>query len=171
MAFSQDYAAVALTAVIGKLSYGWVKHWWTKKSLAEKYISAAMEQQCEIETVGEEHNLDADLELSVDGPPAKRVVRHRGVFRNFLVRSGQAKFGCPARNEANRLVVRKYLHDLCVEHGLLARHIADHVDIATELVFIPSRQQLTAAAIRHTELSKLRHGVMTDLRGQLPTVA
>ncbi len=171
MAFSQYYSAIALAATAGSLSYGWMKHWWNRKSLRERYIAAAQEQQVEVELAGDEHNLDQDLELSIAGVEGKRTVKHRGVFRNFLVRSGHAKFGCPTRNEANRLVVRKYLHDLCVEQGLLARHIADHLDIATELVFVPSRQHLTAAAIRHTELSRLRREVHTDLVGVALNVA
>jgi hypothetical protein len=173
MAYSQYFAAVALTATIGKVSYGWGKYWWNKRSLKDRYITVAAGEQLEVELVENEDLSEFDTPEKSDSTGDAPILanRHKGRFRSYLVRSAQAKFGCPLRNEANRLVVRKYIYDLCTERGLLARHIVDHLDIATELVFIPSRAQLTAAAIRHTELSALRHGVLRDLAGIAPSVA
>lgn len=145
--------------------------WYTRKP--QIYIALATTAQEEMEKVNDDY-LDEveDLVQSRDkflGEVSTR--RHRGSFRNYLVRCGQAKFGCPTRTEANRLVVRKYLYDTCVEAGLVARHIVDHLDIATELVFVPSKQQLVAAAIRHTATTISREREMADLRGQSPRIA
>jgi siderophore synthetase component len=89
----------------------------------------------------------------------------------YLVQMGKAKFATPQRTEANKLVVRKYLYDLCRERGLLARHINDHLDIATNLVFVPSRDELTGLAIPFTERSKIRDRVRKELNGQGPNLA
>ena len=168
MGASEYSAVVALAAVVGKVSYGWAKHWWTRKTLREIYIGRASAVQLEIEDAPDDIISEYD-----DSPPDEKpvTVKHRGSFRNYLVRCGQAKFGCPVRNEANRLTVRKYLYDLCVERKLIARHIVDHLDIATELVFVPSRNQIIAAAIRHTELSQARNEVHRSLTGRLADVA
>lgn len=176
MEASQHYAYTALALAAGKVAFGWGSYWWNKRSIREKYISHAFEIQTTHELVTE----DQTDELFVHLEPAENtftekpeiaIRRRKGVFRNYLVRMGQAKFGCPSRNEANRLVVRKYLYDLCIDHKLLARHICSHLDVATELVFVPSTDQLTAAAVRHTRLSKVRLEIMQDLAGPRPAVA
>ncbi len=173
--FSEYSATAALAVVVGKSVYGWGKHWWNKKTLRELYINRAAVAQVEMELAPESSLDDLEDEINFSGvgptPDPRRLVRHKGCFRNYLVRSAQAKYGCPSRNEANRLVVRKYLYDLCTERGLLARHIVEHLDVATELVFIPNKSQLTAAAIRHTELSTLRRGVLDQLNGPAHTIA
>jgi len=81
----------------------------------------------------------------------KRRVRCKAPFRAYLVKIGKAKFGRLKRNEANRMCVRKYLYDNCIEHGVLARHIMDNVDIATEMVFIPSASELKRLAVKKTQ--------------------
>jgi len=177
MEYSPHFAAGALAVTIGKVAFNCGRYWWSKTTLRELYITRAADAQIsnELVTDDEAAELQELLEVSLTSefPEAvkKRIRKHRGSYRNYLVQVGQAKFGCPSRNEANRLCVRKHLFDTCVADGLLARHINDHIDIATELVFIPSRSHLTAAAIRHTELSRLRLGVMQDLAGPRPSVA
>ncbi len=177
MEFSPHYAAGALAVTLGKLAYGCGRYWWNKRTLREIYVARASAVQLEYEAVTDEQadNLDEIIDRALSDGATKlektAARRHKGVYRNHLVQVGQAKFGCPTRNEANRLTVRKFLYDTCVSDGLLARHINFNIDVATELVFVPSRHQLTAAAIRHTELSRLRQGVLTDLAGPRPTVA
>lgn len=173
MEFTNAYTAVALTAVVGKLGYSHVKHWWSTKQLKDRYIERAAQVQNLHETITQsvDSELVTEVEEAVRDGDKERAVRHKGYFRHYLVQQGQAKFGCPVRNEANRLVVRKFLYETCVERGLIARHINEHVDIATELVFIPSREQLTALAISHTQLSTVRHSVERDLGGPRATLA
>jgi hypothetical protein len=166
---SITYSAAALALVVGKLSYAHVKLWWNAKKLTDVYIGRATEVQVDFETVAEEQ-ADAFAEaLAVD--PIKSVRRHKGIFRHYLVNTGKLKFGCPTRNEANLQVVRKYLFDICKDHGLVARHIVECLDVATELVFVPSRSELLALATSHTELSKIRAKVKRDLKGISPTIA
>lgn len=76
----------------------------------------------------------------------KRRVRQRAPFRAYLVRIGKAKFGVLADTPANRMCVRKYLYDACIDHGVLARHIADCLDIAVSLVFVRTDSELINAA-------------------------
>jgi len=80
----------------------------------------------------------------------RRIVRAKAPFRAYLVRCGKAKFGSLKRTTANIMCVRKYLYDLCVEHGVLARHISENLDFATTLVFVPMRDDLRAHAIMKT---------------------
>jgi len=166
---SLSYPVIALAAVVGKLSYAHVKLWWNAKKLKDVYIERAAEVQIEFESVIEEQS-EAFAE-ALAASPEKTVRRHKGVFRHFLVTSGKLKFGCPTRNEANLQVVRKYLYDVCKDHGLVARHIVEHIDVATELIFVPSRSELLALATSHTELSKIRAKVKRDLKGISPTIA
>lgn len=173
MEFVENYAVVALTGVAGKLVFSSVRSWWNRKTLRELYIQEAtrVQNEHEIIAVAESSDDDTVTERHLTDEQPKRATKHRGSFRNFLVQKGQTKFGCPARNEANRLVVRKYLHDVCCDSGLIARHINDHLDIATELVFVPSRAHLISLALAHTELSRTRRSVRDDLGGPRATLA
>lgn len=60
---------------------------------------------------------------------------------------GKARFGPLRYSEANRLVVRKYLYDICVQKKMRARHIAEHLDLAVQVVLVPSKSELVAAAV------------------------
>lgn len=93
----------------------------------------------------------------------KRRVRAKAPFRAYLVKIGKAKFGRLRNSEANRLCVRKYLFDACVEHGVMARHIMDNVDFATEMVFIPSASELARLAIKHTQFNVDCKGIEAEL--------
>jgi hypothetical protein len=164
-------SAPALAVTVGVLCYKWYKHWRSHKTLAERFVCTATQVQSTVDTVSDSQKDQLDTKLKDPECSSKTKTRHHGVFRNYLVASGQAKFGVPKRNEANRLTVRKYLYDLCKEHGLLARHIVEHLDIATELVFIPTRPQLIAAAVRSTDKSMERLEVYRQLVGSTSDVA
>jgi hypothetical protein len=69
------------------------------------------------------------------------------------------------RTNANYLCVRKYLYDQCVEHGVLARHIAFNVDFAAEMVFVPAAWELRQAAVQGDKLVKHRCAVEGALGG------
>jgi hypothetical protein len=92
------------------------------------------------------------IETLDDTVKARRVVRKRqkAPFRAYLVKIGKAKFGCPRRNEANLMCVRKFLYDACVSHGVLARHINENLDFAVEMVFIPTKSDMIRMAMRKT---------------------
>jgi hypothetical protein len=173
MEFSSSYAAVALTAVAGKVMYSSVRHWWGARTLRQLYVARAgdIQNEFEVNIMATEGDEPTEVENLVDTKTKSVPRKHAGSFRHYLVNQGQAKFGCPARNEANRLVVRKHLYDVCLDAGLIARHINDHLDIATELVFVPSRKQLTALAIAHTDLTITRRMVSNDLGGPRATLA
>lgn len=166
MEFAYYGGSVSLAVVASRTAFSLVKSWWNQKSLKEQFIALAEQEQFEVQHSYEEEEF-VDLEPVVRARPKK----HKGLFRNFLVREGKAKFGCPSRTQANQLVVRKYLYDLCKEHGVYARHIVDNLDIAAELVFVPSHSQMVAASVRHTKSSQLRCGTYASLVGPRPDQA
>jgi len=59
-----------------------------------------------------------------------------------LVLEGKARFGRLSRTEANRLVVRKYLYDMCTEKGMRPSHIVSILDLAVDFVFIPTPSEV-----------------------------
>jgi hypothetical protein len=138
-----------------------------------------------IESVSSEMEYGMDLEIdevtdavpqtvmdSVDTKTTqKRRVRRKAPFRAWLVKVGKAKFGLPNRTEANRMCVRKYLYDQCVDHGVLARHIWENVDFATEMVFIPSKVELVVAASKHTQHAKSKGSMMASFGVPTPKSA
>ncbi len=164
-AYYSTSGALALAA--SRVAHSAVKSWWRRYRLKKDLIARASQQQFEIQ-----HHPEADeyeeLEQTVRRKPVRR---HGGVFRNYLVQEGKAKFGTPTRSSANTLVVRKYLYDKCREHGVLARHINENLDFAVEMVFVPSENELIAAAVRHTESTKLRCSTYEALVGPRPTLA
>lgn len=93
--------------------------------------------------------------IDVGNVKLKRRPRTKAPFRSWLIKIAKAKFGTPKRTEGNRMCVRKFMYDHCVEHGVLARHIWENVDIATEMVFVPTKSELHCAAIKHvTEIKR-----------------
>ncbi len=173
MEFTTYFSSAALGVAVSKLAYRSVRFWWDKKTLKQLYIeeAARVQDTHEAYSIVQNDEDGAPVEDAIAASDPIRARRHKGYFRNFLVQTGHAKFGCPIRNEANRLVVRKFLYDTCRDAGLIARHINEHIDIATELVFVPTKGQLTALAVAHTELSRVRLGVSHDLGGPRATIA
>lgn len=99
--------------------------------------------------------------------PIRRRVRIKAPFRAYLVRCGKAKFGQIRISEANRLVVRAYLYNICVSHGVLARHIADNLDFATRMVFVKLKSDLVEMAVNKTKTVKDCASVAAYLGGNL----
>jgi hypothetical protein len=161
MAYHGSSAALAVTAAV--VGYKWVKH----------YIGIRTERL--VTTLIAEHQLKAattDTEVSVDDSTIgdnRKVVKKRGLFRNYLVQEGKAKFGCPKRTEANRLVIRKYLYDRCVDHGVLPRHIAMNLDFAVETVFVPTDDDIVARAVPHTYVAKRKTALRDYFGDPTPT--
>jgi hypothetical protein len=143
-----------------------VLKWWSKEpSKAEKYIKAAADHIALMEKIDDVScNFGVD-DYFEDAKSEFKKVRHHGLFKNYLVSCGRAKFGSPIRNNANLLVVRKFLYDVCKEHGVLPRHIQANLDFAVELVFMPSKDELLARAVRHTEIYQERIAVRDELGG------
>lgn len=95
----------------------------------------------------------------------KRRVRSKAPFRAYLVRIGKAKFGVLSDTPANRMCVRKYLYDACIEHGVLARHIADSLDMAVGLVFVRTDAELINVAAASCNYVKKQSWVASLLGG------
>jgi len=113
---------------------------------------------------------NAALDVVDNSIITRRSVKRRckAPFRAYLVKTGKAKFGLLKRNQANYMCVRKFLYDLCVQHGVLARHINDNLDFATELVFVPMKSDLQRLAIKKTNRTK-ELGAVADILGRDPS--
>lgn len=112
-------------------------------------VTETIDDVAEITTAGTVDTMD-----KTNAVRRKVKRRHRGSFRAYLVRIGKAHFGNLANTQANRLCVRKFLYDACVDHGVLARHIVENIDIATELVFVPTDNELRYRAVHKTNTVK-----------------
>lgn len=171
-------ACVAPAATsVGKFVFGWVRDRLAGRQLRsirnsaetvlrdildEVHLTDTIEQSCD-EVVVDANTNDAGEVI----PVVKLRVRHRGSFQSHLVSIGKAKFGCPSHSAANVLCVRKYLHDYCVEHHVLPRHIATLLASAVEAVFVPWDGELVAMAIRTTAEAKRRRKLQ-ELLGESP---
>jgi len=173
---SYNAGSVALAVVVAKTAYSLGRYWWNRESLKEKFVRRADKEIRDVDIVSvlelELQDVIAEEEEIPDAPMAarKKRVRH-GLFRSYLVQQGKAKFGTPRRSAANMLVVRKHLLDVCVDAGLITRHINQHLDIATALVFVPSEAELIGLAVAHTKRSKERVGLRDELGCVQPDIA
>jgi hypothetical protein len=158
---------------IGKIAYSHYKKWMAPTWAAQKIIREA---DSIARVVMEEVNNGIDFELHhvtevvssqtmdvIENNTVKRRVRSKAPFRAYLVKAGKAKFGLVKYTPANKMCVRKYLYDLCVSHGVLARHIGENVDLACELVFIPTASELQAMAMQESAYGKYKNQVKSRL--------
>lgn len=170
-----NVSTAAVVVVAGQVAFKWIKYWYTKKTVAEKYIELANDELKLIERCDDYHRIPVDIDeviedIDIEPREKKRTkVKHRGLFRSFLVQTGKAKFGTPVRTAANKLCVRKFLYDQCIASGLLARHIVENLDFAVEAVFVPSRVELLAKAVSKTTIAERRREVSQELGGPLPS--
>lgn len=143
------------------------------KVISDTNVEVEQTMQCIMSTTPVEINDVTEVVVasaidSVDNKVTniRRKVRNyqKAPFRGYLVRIGKAKFGLLQRNEANRMCVRKYLYDACIEHGVLARHIVENVDFASELVFVPTKDDLTRFAISKSK-TVIDARIVSDLLG------
>jgi hypothetical protein len=158
---------------IGKIGYHLYKRYHADWYKAQKIVAAA---DVEIKSVMDEVENGIDLEVQhiadaissqtmdvIENNTTKRRVRAKAPFRAFLVKAGKAKFGLPNVTDGNRMCIRKYLYDICVSHGVIARHIAENVDFATEMVFIPTAWEMRNAAMSDTKTVRTKARVMKHL--------
>jgi len=62
----------------------------------------------------------------------------------FCCKEAKAQFGLPKRNEANYIMVRRFVRDRMVARGLRPQHIAEHLPKVVAYVFIPSESEIFA---------------------------
>lgn len=85
-----------------------------------------------------------------------RRVKHKEPFIRALVEEVKCKLGRPTRSQANVLVVRRILHNRCVELKVRPRDSQRAIAIALELVFTPDEAEVNAAELRHSWAAKVR---------------
>jgi hypothetical protein len=68
-------------------------------------------------------------------------------------------FGVQAMNTANRLAVRRWIRDKMVEGGLRPSHISGHIEVSTNLTFIPTIAEMQSRVMLTTQCSV---GVMDE---------
>jgi len=94
-----------------------------------------------------------------------KKLRSKALYSKYVVNCAKNKFGSLVRNQANMAIVRKFVLDEMVEHGVIARHISKTIDAIVETVFVHSERELVALAIRHTKKAKERAKVARALAG------
>jgi len=82
-----------------------------------------------------------------DGNMRARPAR-RSLFVGHMIRQVKYKFGMLKRLESNRLMVRKYVLDLCEDRGVRRSHVAGLIDDIVELSFVPSKDDIRRAEMR-----------------------
>jgi hypothetical protein len=82
-----------------------------------------------------------------DGNLRARPAR-RSLFVGHMIRQVKYKFGMLKRLESNRLMVRKYVLDLCEDRGVRRSHVAGLIDDIVELSFVPSKDDIRRAEMR-----------------------
>jgi len=170
---SSAVQAAFVACTIGKIGLTLYKRWMAPRWAADRYLAKAdattrvIMEEVENGHDFEVHQLTVDISSQTMDTPenstTKRRVRSKAPFRAYLVRSGKAKFGLMKRTPANVMCVRKYLYDLCVVHGVIARHICENVDIASELVFIPTAHELETLAMQSSRYGKRQQTVRSIL--------
>jgi len=131
------------------------------KSIYDKWAGQFLSARVEgiaTETMAIVDRADADLELVEDAPRPVRVKPYRPRFMAQLVILAKVKFGLLVENEANRLMLRKYLRDVCEQHGLRPSHASAVIDPAVSLCFVPSEAEILAAELRFTRAARTRKG-------------
>ncbi|UQZ09608.1 hypothetical protein [Freshwater macrophyte associated tombus-like virus 3] len=131
----------------------------------ERMIDLASQVQTKIET-----SMQVD-DVDMVTTEVRQRSSHTGLYRNYLIRMGKAKFGTPECNAANRMAIRKYLYDICREDSVRPRHINEHLDIAVAMVMVPTETEIVAAAIAHTASTQAKCSLMKGLRGATPNIA
>ncbi len=80
----------------------------------------------------------------------------RVTFTASLVNEARAHFGSLRMIESNRLMVRKFMRDKCVDHGVRVSHIAQHLDSAVAIFFIPTESDILCKQVRQSQMSVRR---------------
>jgi len=149
--------------VFGAVATGYGIYKWYADDVS-KFIAKAQESLEAVNLIDNDHTDAVANEFDeVVVEPSRRKVYTHALFRNYLIREGKAKFGLIKRNEANRLVLYKYLSDLCIVKRVSTRHINENVNHAVEMVFIPNDIELEALAIPHVKESRRRRKIAERL--------
>ncbi len=112
---------------------------------------------------------DADLEVGamnreeripefrprVDGNG--EAVAGRGKYVGYLVRAAKLEFGTLQPTTANKLMVRKFLRDTAVKHGLRPTHALAAVERAHALFFVPCELEILTAQFAQSAPVADRH--------------
>jgi len=147
-----------------------------EQAVADLLVTAETEIDYEVEDCIEEVAILGDKSKKTWKPVGVRRGRYIGV----LVRNAKAKFSLPRPNEANRMMVRKYIRDLVEEHGVRPSHAAAIIDVATSMVFIPNVYEIFANSMLNTDIvdqreneyqAKGRHSFLATIFGYMGWIA
>jgi hypothetical protein len=74
------------------------------------------------------------------------VRNRRALIAVTVSQMAKNKFPISRRTEANRLVVRRFVHDALKQHGMRPSHIRKTIDMAVSLAFTPDESDLEVIA-------------------------
>lgn len=143
----------------------------------EVYAKATMEV---VEQVADDGDAVFAMASSKEEADVQASSSHHGRrrLRAVLVQEARAEFGAPRPDvmkgvvhEATRIKVATYLRKLCRDRNVRTQHIAENVDAAVSLYFVPTRRDIKLAYVetsahvadRHGELARARNGQLGSL--------
>jgi len=91
------------------------------------------------------------------------VVKNRTPFMRSLIHEAKNRFGCPARNHANLLAVRKFCLDRMSKANVRPTHVAQLLPTIVELVFVNSDSELEAKELIACWAVARRNGLANGL--------
>jgi hypothetical protein len=89
----------------------------------------------------------------------------RARFVSSLILEGRSRFGFLKRSEPNRMMLRKYLYGVCLDHQVRPTHIALLLDLAVEAYFIPTDVDVAIAEVRYARAAKQQNKALADVEG------
>lgn len=98
--------------------------------------------ECRLDQFG----IAEDYVIEVEGVE-RNMVQERLSFSALLVQEAKNRFGCPERNKANELAVRKFLLDAMVRRNVRPSHINMMLPACIEMVFIQNDAEALGARI------------------------
>lgn len=99
---------------------------------------------------------EGDVKAACKAPSAQGKHARRTRYLPLLIRAMKAQEGLIKDNAANRMMLRKKIFNHATEYGLRPTHIQEIIDIAIEMVLLPSDKDIQAAQVRRTNAVKSR---------------
>jgi len=81
-----------------------------------------------------------------------------------LSQEAKNKFPIHKKTEANYLVVRRYIYDRLIEHGVRPAHIRSVIEMATALSFVPDKFNHAVVTFESTAQVNIAHEVNEEAR-------
>lgn len=90
------------------------------------------------------------------GDSATAQKKRRFHFLPYCVRSIKSECGLYRDNAANRMVIRKKVANFATTHGIRPHHQQEFIDLAIDLILMPTRKDIASSQFKKSTTSVLR---------------